>query len=285
MLMNAAKLALPQIRRLILLTRDEGDAQVVISKAAWLTAQQALGEEATEDATRHLAASMLEHISGPSVLDERSDATNLRENVRQLLRSRLAPLDDPIFDNAAETALTDAGSLLSAAELADVFLEEFTDSVLPWASDRAHVLRDFGQQLQIDRIVSADRGLIPVEGIAQATRIVGWITIEVVPPRVEIYNHSWSPIYDVAPSSPYLLSKDLTGNVVAMVGGASVLPVSQISPSYGYCWPLEHMRTWGGTPFVTAELHFTFTDAAGRRWLHGHDRISRLPREGESSPE
>ena len=163
-------------------------------------------------------------------------------------------------------------------------LERLTDNLLLWAGSEAHWMRDLALQLQIDRLVVQSSGLdrggrvVPIRSseTAQARQVVGWISLSVDPPQLRVENRSDAPIFDVLPT-PLLWAQDQNGVDAAMVGGAPFWnsTVGQIDPGNAYVWPLVEATGWGRDPLVKSQLHLEFTDAAGRRWLHAHDHLSR----------
>jgi hypothetical protein len=175
---------------------------------------------------------------------------------------------------------------MKSDQVAIVALEALTDNLVLWAGDKAHVLRDLGLQLQLDRlagqVLGSAEGPTPIEGLDQAKRIVAWIGVETNPPRLYVRNFSGSPIYDII-GKPTMMAWSPRGvRPHALILGGSLPVVRQLSPGYSIEWPLDHFKGWGGTPLVATQLHLTFVDSAGRKWVHAHDHVSQLP--NDASP-
>jgi hypothetical protein len=282
LLRRAAKLAEPRVREFVLGSPDERAEQVAVSKAAWMTAAAVLHDEDTppdEASIEHLARSLLENLSRPA-MTLAAPGPGVRAHVLGFLRSCFAPLDVSPYEGGP-SALALVGSTMTGDQVASVALEALTDNLVLWAGDKAHVLRDFGLQLQLDRLAGqvpgAAEGPIPIEGLDQAKRIVAWIGVETDPPRLYVRNFSGSPIYDII-GRPTMMAWSPEGVTPhALIFGAGLPVVRQLSPGYSIEWPLEHFKGWGGTPLVATQLHLTFVDSAGRKWLHAHDHVSQLP--------
>lgn len=287
LLLSGARVVAPKLRALALGSVEQRGAEAAIAKAVWASATQALRvkETPSEDEIEFLSSTLLECIGDDALRTLRPAGATSRSYLGALLRERLAPLDQPT--SSGESQLKVIGVPLGADEIAAVLVNELTENLTLWAGDKAHVLRDLGLELQSDRIAEAvfEEGRpVEVSGspAEQARSIRAWISVETDPPQIEVLNRSHAPIYDVLPT-PTLLAVDARGEVTAMVGGSPLWnsQARQISPGFGYVWPLPHMASWGGSPLVKSQLHLRFTDERGRRWLLGHDALSQLEEQPE----
>jgi hypothetical protein len=170
--------------------------------------------------------------------------------------------------------LYELGIRVSAADVAVTFVDALTENLFMWTADTDR-LRIVGVQFQLDKMKEDLALASPNEPPRPAVR--AWISVATSPPEIVVYNDGASPIFEVIPT-PAVIARDLDGQRRAMIGAGPLTNdrAPQIAPDEGWCWPLEHMRSWSASPLVFSQLHVEFTDNAGRKWRLAHDRLMQL---------
>lgn len=204
----------------------------------------------------------------------------LREHLHRMIAMALVPLES---SSPESRGLGDLDVHITASELADRLLERLTDTLPLLAGSE---VGDLARQLQIDRQANQIRRLEESvieedhsdDGWAQARQICGWVTVETTPPQIELDNNSPTPIFHVRPQA-WLLSENLSGDIVAQVGPLAPTEAAQVSPGHGCVWALPVVASWGSKSLVSSQLHIYWRDAAGRRWARAHDTIWRVGQE------
>lgn len=250
--------------------RIEGRA---LTKAAAEVAAQLLeraGHPITDEAIEHLRRSLLE-VLGRTDEVSLQQVDPLRVARTQLIGSfqrALSSLDD------VEVGLRGYGIDADAQQVAVMFVDILTEGLQLWGA-KSPQLKAVAERLQSEKV----QELLPAmpAGSPPAPEVRAWITVESTPPQAFVFNDGRSPIFDVVPT-PMLSFSEWDGTAAATVGGGPLtqFAATQISPGEGYCWPLDHMASWGGQPRVRSHLTVRFTDNAGRSWHLAHDQPTQL---------
>lgn len=273
LLAAAARMALPKVRESLNAGPHDLAEDAALSKATGSVAVDLLsrsGEPVTEERVNHLAGSLLETLGRTDEVSLQGAETlgGFRSWLIEAFSAALAPLDE------VGVGLRALGIEVTTEEVAHMFVDALTENLFTWGkkSDR---LRDVALLLHIEKI--AEQMPAAQAGAPPPPVVRAWITVETSPPELYVYNDGPSPIFDVIPT-PTLIALDLSGERQAMVGAGPLTgnAATQISPEQGFCWPLEHMSSWGGHPLVLSDLHLKFRDNAGRSWRLAHDRLTEL---------
>lgn len=222
----AARYALPRLKELVLGTPDERGAAKAVAKATWAAAAKAL-PSGTPDDVEHLAAALLQYLDS-SLLDDLvvEEGGSASQRLLTFLEDAFAPLSISIDLSHGRSALDEMGVLADHSDIAHMMLDRLTDNLLLWTGEDAHQLRDLALLLKIERVetrsalVDSESRVIPIRmGEAnQARMVVGWVSLSVDPPQLQVKNQSDGPIFDVQPT-PFLWAQDQQGRPSAMVGG------------------------------------------------------------------
>lgn len=104
----------------------------------------------------------------------------------------------------------------------------------------------------------------------QARQVRAWYNLFDERPTIQVVNNSDAPIRDVVPTLTLVSQSSGT-----MLGGSPLWnsALAELPPFRAFAWSMDHMRTAVGDTSVQSHLLIDFTDAAGRRWQIGYDRL------------
>lgn len=263
---------LPGARNMIVGPADERAERRSIQLAAEHVAGallQLAESRPTPERIQHLADVFVETLGRAGVNHlESYEGVSMRRALTERFTVAFKKLDDP------DVGLAGLGVDSSARELADRFVAAFVNNLFHWGTS-SPLIRSVALQLQLDALFENLDATTRLNRNAPYVR--AWVTLETIPPQLEVYNDGELPIYDVVPS-PTLIAYDSAGKAGAMIGGGRYdrNAARQISPGYGHCWPLPHAVGWSRDGRITSQVHVDFSDSAGNRWRYAHDNLTRL---------